>query len=316
LFKQLSLLYGNGLGVEERKNNTSLIYQNILEGMKALVEGNEDLYGSDEKSPPGVKSVTQLCDTKIMNFINNLTTDEKVTETIAKHFKAAWADPGIKQTWENRSKLQIQDSVLYFMENIDRIAAKDYVPDKDDVLHIRNRTTGIIKKKLTMKNREFLIVDVGGQRSERRKWEHCFDDITALIYVASLASYNQLLFEDETTNRMEESLKVFERTISSKAFKDCSIILFLNKSDLFAEKVGKWPITSFFHNYPGPLTKEAQYEHIKRAFEAKNKSNRKIHVHCTCATDTSHIAEIFHVVNEKIINQALVRAGLIAPASP
>jgi len=316
LFKQLRLLYSNGLGVEERRSNTHLIYQNLLEGMSILVEGNAELYElhstDDEKNPQGVSKVTQLCDEDLADYIGDLSTSEKMTEKIAEYLKKAWKDPGIMQTWENRSKLQVQDSLQYFIENIERIATEDYIPTKDDVLNVRNRTSGVIEEKLTIKGRPFLIVDVGGQRSERRKWANCFDEVTGLIFVASLAAYNQLLFEDESTNRMVESLKTFESVLTTSAFKECCVILFLNKSDLFSEKIEKWPITSCFENYPGPFTEFAQYEHIKRAFESKNRvKGRKIHVHRTCATDTSHIKGIFRAVNQKIIDEALIRAGLI-----
>lgn len=319
LFKQLRLLHGNGLGTDERRTNTKLIYQNLLDGMSALVDGNKELYDlhimedqvDDEKNSDGVAEVKDLCDDDLATYIGDLAT-EKITESIAECFKKAWADPGIQQTWENRSKLQVQDSLQYFIEHIDRISAEGYIPSKDDVLHVRNRTSGIIEQSLTIKNRPFLIVDVGGQRSERRKWENCFDDVTALIFVASLAAYNQLLFEDERTNRMEESLNTFEKILATSAFKNCCIILFLNKSDLFADKIEKWPITSCFVNYPGPFTEYDQYEFIKSAFESKNTvKGRKIHVHRTCATDTSHIKGIFKAVNQKIIDKALEDAGLI-----
>jgi len=315
LFKQLRLLHGDGLGEEERRNNTSNIYQNLLDGMKSLVEGNEELHDLGEQSPQGVESVTELCDTAIAEYINSLNTTEKITEKTADYFKQAWKDPGIQQTWANRSKLQVQDSVKYFIDHIDRIASDGYVPTKDDVLHVRNRTSGIIEENLTIKGRPFLIVDVGGQRSERRKWTNCFDHVTGLIFVASLASYNQLLFEDENTNRMSESLKVFGDTLTKKAFKKCCVILFLNKSDLFREKIGMWPITSCFPHYNGPFTEAAQYEFIKAAFQAKNQvRSRKIFVHQTCATDTNHIKTIFDAVNHTIIDQALCNAGLIVAA--
>ena len=55
----------------------------------------------------------------------------------------------------------------------------------------------------------FTVVDVGGQRSERRKWIHCFDDVRAVMFLVGLSGYNQLLFEDQTQNRMKESLALF-----------------------------------------------------------------------------------------------------------
>ena len=40
------------------------------------------------------------------------------------------------------------------------------------------------------------IVDVGGQKSERKKWIHCFENVIALIYLASLSEYDQCLEEN------------------------------------------------------------------------------------------------------------------------
>ena len=48
----------------------------------------------------------------------------------------------------------------------------------------------------------FEIYDVGGQRNERKKWIHCFEGVTAVIFVAAISEYGQKLFEDEKTNRM------------------------------------------------------------------------------------------------------------------
>jgi guanine nucleotide-binding protein G(i) subunit alpha len=312
IFKQLRLLHSNGLRVDERKKYISNIYLNIVEGMQVLVDGNYELYLAQDESPLGVQSVTKLCNKEIADHITKLAKSDKITNITAKYFKQAWEDPGIQQTWENRSKLQVQDSVKYFIEHIDRIATENYIPDKDDVLHVRNRTSGIVEQSLSMQGNQFLVVDVGGQRSERRKWANCFSDVTAMIFVASLASYNQLLFEDETTNRMEEALRLFERTLGTPAFTKCCIILFLNKSDLFTEKIGKWHITSCFPHYRGPLTESAQYEYIKSAFTQLNRvAARKVFVHRTCATDTTHIKKIFDGVHHQIIDEALKSAGLI-----
>jgi len=54
------------------------------------------------------------------------------------------------------------------------------------------------------------MFDVGGQRDERRKWIQCFNDVTAIIFVAATSSYNLVLREDVTQNRVQESLELFE----------------------------------------------------------------------------------------------------------
>lgn len=40
---------------------------------------------------------------------------------------------------------------------------------------------------------------MGGQRSERKKWIHCFEDVTAIIFCVAMSEYDQVLHEDETT---------------------------------------------------------------------------------------------------------------------
>ena len=55
------------------------------------------------------------------------------------------------------------------------------------------------------KELKFELVDVGGQRSERRKWIQCFDNVTAVLFIISLSDFNQVLAEDEFTNRSSQS---------------------------------------------------------------------------------------------------------------
>jgi len=61
----------------------------------------------------------------------------------------------------------------------------------------------------------------------------------------------QVLFEDETQNRMRESLALFENIISYPWFLESSIILFLNKTDLFYEKIRKSSLANHFPAYKG-----------------------------------------------------------------
>lgn len=55
------------------------------------------------------------------------------------------------------------------------------------------------------------MFDVGGQRSERKKWIHCFEGVTAIIFCVALSGYDLVLAEDEEMNRMIESMKVCSR---------------------------------------------------------------------------------------------------------
>lgn len=95
------------------------------------------------------------------------------------------------------------------------------------------------------------MFDVGGQRSERKKWIHCFEGVTAIIFCVALSGYDLVLAEDEEMNRMVESMKLFDSICNSKWFVETSIILFLNKKDLFQEKILSSPLTICFPEYTG-----------------------------------------------------------------
>lgn len=94
-------------------------------------------------------------------------------------------------------------------------------------------------------------MDVGGQRNERRKWIHCFQDVTAIIFVTAISEYDQFLYEDERQNRLIESLKVFEDICNKSYFSKVAMILFLNKIDLFEDKIQTIDLTCVFPDYDG-----------------------------------------------------------------
>ena len=108
------------------------------------------------------------------------------------------------------------------------------------------------------------MFDVGGQRDERRKWIQCFNDVTAIIFVTACSSYNMVLREDPSQNRLRESLDLFKSIWNNRWLRTISVILFLNKQDLLAEKVkaGKSRIEDYFQDYahyqtPGDAVGEA-----------------------------------------------------------
>ena len=81
------------------------------------------------------------------------------------------------------------------------------------------------------------MFDVGGQRDQRRKWIQCFNDVTATIFVVACSSYNLTLREDETQNRLKESLELFFSIWNNRWLRNISSILFLNKQDILEEKI-------------------------------------------------------------------------------
>lgn len=138
-----------------------------------------------------------------------------------------------------------------YFDSIDRIGAQDYLPNNQDILRSRVKTSGINETTFRIQHLTYKIIDVGGQRSERKKWIHCFENVTTILFLVALSEYDQLLFEDETVNRMQEAFSLFDSICNSQWFIKTSIILFLNMIDLFQEKLPISPIRDYFSDYEG-----------------------------------------------------------------
>jgi hypothetical protein len=139
----------------------------------------------------------------------DLDTDATLTEEMSYEIERLWKDEGLQSCYARREEYWILDAAPYYFANVIRLGEDDYVPNDEDMIMTRVRTTGIVITEFEEAPQKYQLVDVGGQRSERRKWIHCFDDVKAIIFLAGLSSFNQVLFEDSTVNRMHESLGLF-----------------------------------------------------------------------------------------------------------
>jgi len=257
------------------------------------------------------------------NYIVEFDEDEFQTqrERLCTAIMELWKDKGIRASWEVRSMFHIQDSAEHFFESIERITREEYVPTEDDILRARIRTTGIVQQEFFVKGTKFQVFDVGGQRNERKKWIHCFEDVTAVLFLAALSAYDQTLFEDDKTNRMIEALAIFRSIVGNRWFRNTALILFLNKKDIFSQKIKKVPITTCFPEYDGPPHHEIEArEYIKSQFVKEynettssegRKPGKQLFVHYTCALDKDQVKRIFRDVQTLIIHSNLAKADII-----
>jgi len=300
LFKQLNSIYGRGLSDIERKNYAAVVHSNTVYCMQQLINASTTAVGAPVECQDS------------FSFVKRMGPDTPLDPVNVEHFKNLWRDPGIQHTFTNRSKFQINDSAKYFFERLDQISARDFVPNDMDVLRSRVRTLGIVESAFEIDGNKFRMFDVGGQRNERKKWIHCFENVTAVLFVGVLSEYDQVLYEDATVNRMVETLVLFEDACNSHWFKKTAIILFLNKRDLFEDKITRVPLTAcpVFAGYNGPQTYDAGVIAMEEVFQQRS-GGRKIYSHITCATDTTNVAAVFLAVKDITIRRALGDAGLV-----
>jgi len=222
-----------------------------------------------------------------------------------------WNDPAIQEVYNLGPRYHLNESAQYFFEQIENICKVDYVPSFQDVVRCRIRTTGIVELEFQVEKHIFKLFDMGGQRNERKKWIHCFENVTAVIFVAALSSYDQMLIEDDKVNRMHEAINLFDDICNGRWFRRTAMILFLNKRDLFAEKCKRIPITNVFPEYTGKHDFPESAEYIQKQFESRNKHKKQVYTHLTCATATDNIKMVFNAIKDIIIRAGLKDIGLV-----
>ena len=241
--------------------------------------------------------------------------EEKATCTDLVRYGGKWLFFNTQQK-DSEGSDDTDGFVSSYFDSIGRIAQPDYLPNDQDVLRSRVKTTGITETTFIIGDLTYRMFDVGGQRSERKKWIHCFENVTTILFLVAISEYDQLLFEDETVNRMQEALTLFDSICNSRWFIKTSIILFLNKIDRFKEKLPVSPMKNYFPDYegksstliklnlPNPNVTEggsdyaAACDYILNRFVSLNQHETKqIYTHFTCATDTTQIRFVMAAVN-------------------
>lgn len=306
IVKQMKIIHETGYSEEEKKAYKPVVYSNTIQSMMAIIRAMGQLkidFGNIQRAE----------DARHFFALAANTEEGEMPADLAACMKRLWQDQGVQQCFARSREYQLNDSAPYYLNSLDRISQPGYVPTQDDVLRTRVKTTGIVETHFTYKDLHFKMFDVGGQRSERKKWIHCFEGVTAIIFCVAMSEYDMVLAEDEEMNRMIESMKLFDSICNNKWFTDTSIILFLNKKDLFEEKIKKSPLTICFPEYQGSNTYEEAAAYIQMQFENLNKrkdGQKEIYTHFTCATDTNNIRFVFDAVTDIIIKENLRQCGL------
>lgn len=128
----------------------------------------------------------------MLDVVAKMLDAEPFTPEVLAALKALWTHPAVQECFARANEYQLNDSAKYFLDDLDRIGAADYEPSEQDILRTRVKTTGIVEVHFTVKNLNFKMFDVGGQRSERKKWIHCFEDVTAIVFIIAMSEYDQV----------------------------------------------------------------------------------------------------------------------------
>ncbi|KAL8894323.1 MAG: hypothetical protein Q9207_008519 [Kuettlingeria erythrocarpa] len=305
IVKQMKIIHQNGYTKDELALYRLTIYKNVLDCAKALI-GAMRQFDIEPRNPHNRDNSDYLLDYQV-DPDPHIPLDPRVAESVV----AIWRDPSIADIMEHQSEFYLMDSAPYFFDEVVRIGASDYIPIEADVLRARTKTTGIYETRFTMGQLSIHMFDVGGQRSERKKWIHCFENVTSIIFCVALSEYDQVLLEESNQNRMMESLVLFDSVVNSRWFMRTSIILFLNKVDLFKAKLARSPLGSYFPDYSGGNDANRAAKYLLWRFNQVNRAHLNLYPHLTQATDTSNIRLVFAAVKDTILHNALADTGIL-----
>uniref|UniRef100_A0A673XYI7 GNAS complex locus n=1 Tax=Salmo trutta TaxID=8032 RepID=A0A673XYI7_SALTR len=287
IVKQMRILHVNG-------------FNTVVSAMSTLIPPVPIGNPANESRIDYIKSIAPL-------------SDFDYTEEFFEHAKQLWDDEGVKACFERSNEYQLIDCAQYFLNKIESVRSNDYTPTDQDLLRCRVLTSGIFETRFQVDKVNFHMFDVGGQRDERRKWIQCFNDVTAIIFVAASSSYNMVIREDNSTNRLRESLDLFKSIWNNRFLRTISVILFLNKQDMLADKIlaGKSKLEDYFPEYvrytvpaeavpdPGedPKVTRAKFfirDEFLRISTASGDGKHYCYPHFTCAVDTENIRRVFN----------------------
>ncbi|KAI2790746.1 Guanine nucleotide-binding protein alpha-3 subunit [Penicillium oxalicum] len=281
IVKQMKIIHQNGYTVEELALYRLTVYKNLIDCAKALIDAYHHF--QLEPSSQKVKDYMAVLEEYQVDTDPNTPLDGSIGDAVTY----LWNDPCTSTVLERQNEFYLMDSAPYFFEEAKRITAPDYIPNVSDVLRARTKTTGIYETRFTMGQLSIHMFDVGGQRSERKKWIHCFENVTSIIFCVALSEYDQTLLEESNQNRMMESLVLFDSVLPRS------------------------PLSNYFPDYSGGNDVNRAAKYLLWRFNQVNRAHLNLYPHLTQATDTTNIRLVFAAVKETILQNALKDSGIL-----
>jgi hypothetical protein len=131
-----------------------------------------------------------------------------------------------------------------------------------------------------------------------------------------MSGFNQILAEDESVNRLTDSLRLWQMICSNKILASVELVLFLNKLDILESKlVSGVEFASFVTSYNGENAVKPVAKYLLEVFVSLHKQyspkRRKLHPHLTCAVDQKATSTVVGRIKDVILVKVLSESSLI-----
>ncbi|XP_068212038.1 guanine nucleotide-binding protein G(q) subunit alpha-like [Palaemon carinicauda] len=308
--RQMRLEFGDQYPVEERRRHQPHIRRNVMDSIHKLVTAAAR-YEYDYSTAEAENSAQKFTEWPPLEAIlENPDIDSFWPDSI----ESLWRDPAIQKAYQRRNEFHLMTNADYFVSHAARILHEDYIPTIDDILRMRIVTREAVTKTYELTNIRMTLHDMGGQRPERIAWVNQLDYPSAILFVASLSEYDQTVeeAEEESKNRVQESLDIYEQLLGYSPFDTTPVILLLNKTDVFSVKIKEQPLKKYFPKYEGPEGDETNAkEYITNLYvELTKKYKKNLLVRYTEATNRDNFRAIFAFVSNYVSRRIMSLGGM------
>ncbi|KAJ0120087.1 hypothetical protein J7T55_000940 [Diaporthe amygdali] len=249
-----------------RRCHKPAVYLSLVQNLKALASktvqhaqaNNIDLYNSYPENEADFTKCYQLIDEWLHKEAGGVSPRYSFPQSVGSAVLYLSANEDIRAMHDRLildPKTQdrdrdVADSTKFFMSSASRIVDPLYIPTCQDVLWTRNMSLGLHEFHYLLDGTLCQFFDVGGTRAERRKWPLEYSSVNSIIFTFDVSCYNQTLFEDSTTNRMTEQLRVWDMLVTLPCFSDTNFIVLFTKIDkVTPSTLEASPFNSLFPDY-------------------------------------------------------------------
>ncbi|KAJ7660060.1 guanine nucleotide binding protein, alpha subunit [Mycena rosella] len=247
-----------------------------------------------------------------------------VLYALADDMKALWNNQTV-QALLVRQNLRLQEAAGFFLDCLDEVTSMRYIPSDDHILRARLKTLGVSEHRIKMTSggmtgsisRDWRIYDVGGHRSLRQAWAPYFTDMDAIIFLAPISAFDQVLAEEPRVNRLADSVNLWTTIVSNKLLANTNIILFLNKIDIMKSKLESGiQLVDYVNSYgKRPNDLESASSYLRKKFAGIQKENspshRVFYCHLTTVTDPKSTQYILANIKDMLMQKYLEEANLM-----
>lgn len=244
-----------------------------------------------------------------------------VLNACSEDIKKLWRHPTIQEMLLKQN-LRLEEMAGFFLDALDEVTSPRYMPSDEHILRARLKTLGVTEHRFKLNGgngvgSDWRIFDVGGHRSLRNAWAPYFDDMNAILFLAPISAFDQVLTEAPKVNRLEDSVHLWTSIISNRLLQHTTIILFLNKIDLMQQKLASGiRLRDYVVSYGDrPNNYEAASAYLKKKFAAimreQSPLQRTFYCHLTNVTDMNATKFILGSIRESIMQIQLREAQLM-----